>query len=322
MAMKERTWLWSLLVILLIAGSAYAGYLYLVPPRLPPQLLYGNGHIEGTEVRVSAEVVGKVVRSDLREGKTVNAGDTLVEIEAEELKRKREQAHAALAASRFTRQRIAAELQSARHHLGTAQRDFERYRALREKSAASAQQLEQAEDKLKEASGRVAVLEAQQKEAGARVKAAQESLRLIEIEIAKTKITAPIDGTITTKAVEAGEYVRPGQVIAVVVDLSKIELKVFVPEDEIGKVKLGDPARVKVDAYPTRSYAARVVRIDQHAQFTPRDIHMPRERVRMVFGITLAVRNDDRTLKPGMPADSWILWKRGAKWPDRLFVPQ
>ncbi len=319
---KKRIWLWSLLVILLIAGASYGGYLYLVPPQLPPQLLYGNGHIEGTEVRVSAEVVGKVAKSDLREGNSVKAGDTLIRVEATELKRRRDQASATLEAIKFTQQRISAQLQSARHHLATAQRDFERYQALREKNAASAHQLEQAEDKLKEAAARVAVLEAQQKEAGARVKAAREALRLIEIQLAKTTITAPIDGTITTKAIEPGEYVRPGQVVAVIVDLSKIELKVFVPEDQIGKVKLGDPARVKVDAYPTRSYTARVIRIDQRAQFTPRDIHMPRERVRMVFGVTLAVRNEDRTLKPGMPADSWILWKKSADWPDQLFVPQ
>lgn len=319
---RRRTWLWSLLVVLFIAAASYGVYLYLLPPRPPAQLLYGNGHIEGTEVRVSAEIVGKVAESSLREGKTVKAGDILVRVEATELKRRRDQAKANLEAIKFTRQRIAAELQSARHHRATARRDFERYKALREKNTASAQQLEQAEDKLKEAASRVAVLEAQQKEAGARVRAAKDALRLIEVQVAKTTIAAPIDGTITTKAVEAGEYVRPGQVVAVVVDLSKIEMKVFVPEDEIGKVKLGDPARVKVDAYPDRHYAAKVVRIDQRAQFTPRDIHMPRERVRMVFGVTLAVRNDDRTLKPGMPADSWILWKRGAKWPGRLFVPQ
>lgn len=237
----KRTWLWSLIVVLFIAGASYGVYLYLIPPRLPAQLLYGNGHVEGTEVRVSAEIVGRVAESALREGKTIKAGDVLIRVEADELTRKRDQASANLEAIRFTQQRIAAELQSARHHLATARRDFERYQALREKNTASAQQLEQAEDKLKEAAARVAVLKAQRKEAGARVKAAEEALRLIQIQLAKSTITAPIDGTITTKAVEPGEYVRPGQVVAVVVDLSKIELKVFVPEDAIGKVKLGDP---------------------------------------------------------------------------------
>ncbi len=80
-------------------------------------------------------------------------------------------------------------------------------------------------------------------------------------------------------------------------------------------------ARVKVDAFADRFFEARVARVDQRAQFTPRDIHMPEERVRMVFGVTLALENPQGVLKPGMPADAWILWKSGAAWPDRLFVP-
>jgi HlyD family secretion protein len=100
-----------------------------------------------------------------------------------------------------------------------------------------------------------------------------------------------------------------------------LELKVFIPEADIGRIKLGDQARVKTSAFPDRFYGARVSRVDQQAQFTPRDIHMPEERTRMVFGITLDVANPTGELKPGMPVDAWIRWKDGVGWPDKLVIP-
>jgi HlyD family secretion protein len=127
---------------------------------------------------------------------------------------------------------------------------------------------------------------------------------------------------VLVKAVEAGELVRPGQTAAVLVDLTRAELKIFIPEDDIGKVRLGAPARVRVDSFPDELFEGRVRKVDEWAQFTPRDIHMPEERVRMVFGVTLALENPDGRLKPGMPADAWILWRDGAEWPPRLVVPR
>jgi HlyD family secretion protein len=110
--------------------------------------------------------------------------------------------------------------------------------------------------------------------------------------------------------------------VAVLVDLGQVELRVFLAQHEIGKVRLGDPARVRVDAFPERNFEARIARVDQRAQFTPRDVHMPEERVTQVFGVTLALTNPDGLLKPGMVADAWILWQDGADWPDRLTVPR
>ena len=101
-----------------------------------------------------------------------------------------------------------------------------------------------------------------------------------------------------------------------------MDLRVFIPERDIGKVALGDPARVRVDAFPDRLFDASITRVDQRAQFTPRDIHMPEERVRLVFGVTLDLANPDGILKPGMPADAWILWRDDTPWPERLMVPR
>jgi HlyD family secretion protein len=81
---------------------------------------------------------------------------------------------------------------------------------------------------------------------------------------------------------------------------------VYIPEPQIGKIRLGDPARVYVDAFPGRPFAAKVQEINDQAEFTPKDVQTREERVKLVFAVKLAVENAGGVLKPGMPADGTI----------------
>ena len=152
--------------------------------------------------------------------------------------------------------------------------------------------------------------------------ATQRQVEWLRLQLEKTRILSPASATVLVKGIEPGELATPGQVVAVLVDLSRLELKVYIPERDIGQIRLGSPARVRVDAFPDRHFDATVTKLDQQAQFTPRDIHMPEERVRMVFGVTLAVENEDGVLKPGMPADAWLRVREEVAWPASLVVPR
>lgn len=317
----RASWTWTGLLLVAIAAGSYGLYAWLQPKQLPQQVIYGNGHIEGTDVRVATEVAGRVVESQIVEGRKVQRGDLLLRLDNAELELQKARAQAEVASLRSQRDASKAELRLWRHHRKTAERDLDRYRELEKTGAATTQRLEEAENAAKEAVGRVAALEAQVASFEARTTAAQRELDLVALKIQKSHVVAPINATVLVKAAEIGEFLQPGSTVAVLVDLSQITLKIFLPEAEIGKVKLGAAARVRVDAFPRRLFDARVERVDQQAQFTPRDIHMPQERTRMVFGVTLAVDNSDALLKPGMPADAWILWQPGAGWPTPLFVP-
>jgi HlyD family secretion protein len=317
----KRAWMVTPVFLLLLAAGSYGLYVYLTPLSLPDGLLYGNGHIEGTEVRVSSEVTGRVIESRLVEGKTVAAGDLLVRIDDTDARIQLNQSQAAQADLEQLRARQEAELVPLRHHLATAQTDLERYRSLKESGTASVQRLDQAENAFREAQRQVTALEGQIAATDALLDVARQRVGLARVQVGKAEIRSPIAGVILVKAIEAGEFAAPGKPVAVLVDLQSLELKVFVPEADIGRIKLGDQARVKTSAFPDRAYRARVSRVDQQAQFTPRDIHMPEERTRMVFGVTLDLANPTGELKPGMPADAWIRWKDGVGWPDKLVVP-
>lgn len=318
----QATWLKTGVALILIAVGSYTLYAYLRPDPLPQQVLYGNGRIEGTEIHIAAEIGGRVVEDKLMEGAAVEKDELLIALDRKVLDLQKAKAEAAIEAQRAEQRKLAAELETARHHLRIAVADLDRARQLEATETASPRSREQAENAFQEAKGNVAALEAAVGAAEAQIEASQQDVGLIEEKIADTRVTAPIHGTVMTKAVELGEVVQPGQVVATLVDLANVELKVYVPERDIGKVRLQTPARVAVDSFPERTFDARVASVDTQAQFTPRDIHMPSERVRTIFGVTLALDNPEGWLKPGMPADAWILWDPDADWPDRLFVPE
>ena len=310
------------MLLLALSAGSYGLYWYLQPEPLAESVLYGNGHIEGTEIKVAAEVAGRVLQIQMTEGEAVRSGYPLVRIDDTDFRIRLAQARAEETALQNEKTRLLEELRTVRHHVETAQNDVARYRELKNKGTIPPQRLEQAENAFEEAKGRQSSIDARLTETEAHIDAATQGIRLIQSQLDKTTIGAPIDGTVLVKAVEQGEYIAPGQTAAVLVDLTRLELTVFIPERDIGKVKLGNPARVMIDAFPLRYFDASVSRIDQSAQFTPREIHMPEERVRMVFGVTLSLLNLDGLLKPGMPADSWILWKESVDWPDSLVVPK
>ncbi|BAU49805.1 secretion protein HylD [Sulfurifustis variabilis] len=317
----RRTWLWTLVALLALAGLSYALFLWLSPPALPEGFLYGSGRIEATEVQVTAEVTGRVLESRLVEGRTVEANEVLARLDETDLRTRLKQAEANVAAAARAQERAAEQLRTWRHHLQTAQADLARYRKLRASGDVSAQMLDQAENRFREARGQVEALTAALAQAAARREAAAREVELLRSQLDKTVIRAPIAGTVLTKGIEVGELATPGRVIAVLADLAQLELKVYVPERELAKIRLGDPARVRVGAFPDRYFEARVARVDPRAQFTPKDVHMPDERARLVFGVMLALEGGEGHLKPGMPADAWIRWEPQAEWPERLVVP-
>jgi HlyD family secretion protein len=128
-------------------------------------------------------------------------------------------------------------------------------------------------------------------------------------------VKSPIDGRVLTRTVERGERVEPGTPLFTLVDLDRLYVKIYVPEPSIGKVALGQEARVYVDAYPGRAFPARVSRVSQEAEFTPKNVETREERVKLVFAVEVALaENPGGVLKPGMPADAAVRWQPDAPW--------
>ena len=142
--------------------------------------------------------------------------------------------------------------------------------------------------------------------AKAQVQAAQAALDLAEIQLQHTQLRSPFEGIITSRNLEPGEVVSPGREIISLADLSTVDLKVFVDETEIGKIKPGQEVEIKTDTFPDKVYQGHVSFISPTAEFTPKIIQTHKERVKLVYLVKIAIPNPDLELKSGMPADAWF----------------
>ena len=140
-------------------------------------------------------------------------------------------------------------------------------------------------------------------QAQAAVNTAQANLDLIDTQIAKLTISAPMDGVILTRNVEPGEFVQPGSVAFAMANLNELTITVYIPEDKYGNISIGQSATVTVDSFPGETFTAEVIHIADQAEFTPRNVQTVEGRSSTVYAIKLKVTDSDGKLKIGMPAD-------------------
>ncbi|KAF3889696.1 MULTISPECIES: HlyD family secretion protein [Nostocales] len=145
------------------------------------------------------------------------------------------------------------------------------------------------------------------------VKDAQATQAQVQANLNYLKINSPLAGSVITRSVEAGEVVAAGAPLVTIVNLDNLYLRGFIPEGEIGKVKIGQPSLVYLDTYPKQPLKATVTRIDPKASFTPENIYFKKDRVTQVFGVELTLKNSQGLAKPGMPADGRILEGQGGQ---------
>ncbi len=323
MALQAKN-LTRLVALGLFAAAAVSAGLYwmLKPQPLPAQVIYGSGRIEADEVRIAVEIPGRLLENAAVEGQNLTAGQLVARLDPNDYALQADRAAAQWTAAQRAAAQIVPQIGLARHHAETARTDLQRFESLSGEGAVSAREVDFQRNANRAAVDEMLTLQEQRARAGAEAEAASASLALARSQIGKTRILAPISGAVLERLVEPGEVLAPGQAVAVVANMSRVKLKLFVSERDLGKVRLGAVARLRVDAFPARFFDARVARIDAQAQFTPRDIHMEDERSRTVYGVTLEAANPDALLKPGMPADAWILWDKRAGWPVRLAVPE
>jgi multidrug efflux pump subunit AcrA (membrane-fusion protein) len=148
----------------------------------------------------------------------------------------------------------------------------------------------------------IAVVEAQLEQAEA-------SLNRLLSEQDELNIVAPVGGLVLELTIHEGELAASGATLLTLGDLDEVTLTVYVPEDQLGQVNVGQEAQVEVDSFPGQVFVGRVVAIANQAEFTPRNVQTKEERVNMVFAVDITIANPDHKVKPGVPADATIITK-------------
>ncbi len=316
-----------IVIIIIIIFLAGTGYFIGSRNKGDDNSLFLSGNVEVTESNIGFKLPGRISEMLVDEGSSVKQGDILARIDGTELS-------SVVAQNRAAVQEASARLQGLRE--GSRRQEVEQTRAnlsAREAELKRAEEDYQRADKLYK-NGAISkaqydtarsgydVLRAAQKSAAETLSLVMEGPRKDDIRIAErrldqvravlaaaetrfndTVIYAPMNGVVLRKNAEIGETVNQGTPVFTIGMLSNPWIKVYVKEDVIGRVKLGQKAQILVDSYKGKTYEGTVSFISSEAEFTPKTVQTPEERVKLVFAVKIRIRNENGELKPGMPAD-------------------
>lgn len=311
------------LILVLLSSSVWAYRYY---TGRAPTAIQASGTIEATTVEVSARAAGTLTKQSFEEGQKVSKDQLLAVLSRSDLLAQKERDAMSVLVAQANLQDLQSgartqELEEAgsnadiaKTNLDKAKRDFERAEALFKAGALSQDNLDQSRNNLAQKSSSLEVAQARLKllEAGSRPQkiaaAAAELernkavLQASQSVLADLQLFAPIGGTVLNRNYETGEYVQMGSSLGTIGDLEKMWIKVYIPTDDLPRIKLGQKVTFTVSGDPQRYYGT-VSHIADKGEFTPKTIQTPKERTNIVFAVKITFSNKEGRLKIGMPAD-------------------
>ena len=276
--MKKKVKL-IVIVTLAFAAGISATLIMLKSKNMNGKPIKVSGSIEGDDVRMSFRVNGQILELLTDEGKVIKKGDIVARLNTDELSKVKANALAALKAAQYDYE--------------LSKLDYTRAENLLKAGAISMQQRDTAKTKFDADRADVEQYKAQLELAGTRLDF--------------TNLISPLDGFVLVKSALAGEVVQPGTPVFTAVDLHNIWVTAYINETDLGRVKLNQETYVTTDTYLGKKYKGRISFVSSQAEFTPKFIQTQEERVKLVYRIKVRVDNTSLDLKPGMPADAFII---------------
>jgi HlyD family secretion protein len=274
--------------------------------RKPAPAFGGSGVLEATEITIGAKTAGVVDSMAAQEGDSVGRGDVLCILETDKLRLQKRQLAAGLEEVRLNIRNAERAAALAEDNFKAAGKKFDRIRALHDEASVSQQQFEDAETGFQAARTQYENSRTSLEALAAKQEQVRLQLELAESQLNDATIRSPLSGTVTQFYVDRGEIARPGGPVATVADLSRMWIKVYVKETELGRIRLNGEAALRIDSAPGREFVGRVSWISQKAEFTPKMVQTRDARSDLVYAVKVEVENPDGTLKIGMPADVTI----------------
>jgi HlyD family secretion protein len=330
-----------IIIVFLILFISVGVMVYIGQQANRSKELFYSGTIETTQSNLSFQVPGRVTKVNVREGQAVAVDQIIAELDRQEFESRYTQAQANLERAQKGKQQAEtvldvykktlpadvakanANVKSSKDTLKDAEKNYQRFEELFKKGVVTEKErdtlkltydvaknkLAESESALNLAQGNLSKMDAAKMDIEAAVPqigAAKASLTQAGIQLGYTRLKSPMNGVVTSRNIEPGETVTPGREVLTVSDLSRVDLKIFVDETEIGKVKPGQSVDVKVDTFPGKTYKGYVTFISPEGEFTPKIIQTKKERVKLVYLVKVSIDNPQYELKSGMPADAWL----------------
>lgn len=267
-----------------------------------------QGSFEATEVVVSAEAVGRILRFDVEEGMTVEAGEVIGEIDSLQLELQRRQLQAQQAALLASRPDIRAQAAALREQIAKQEQELERVRNLLRDGAATPKQRDDIEAQLRilqsQLTATLSTLSKSTVTIDGNAAVVEAQIAALDDRIARCRITSPIAGVVLAKYAEAGELAVVGKPLLKVADMEHLYLRAYFTSRQLASIRVGDRVTVTADfgGDERYDYEGRIAWLSPESEFTPKTIQTRDSRANLVYAVKIAVRNDGR-LKIGLAGE-------------------
>lgn len=320
----------SVIIALVVAvGAAAAGgwwwWSKTMADRLPDGIAGANGRIEVERYDVSTKLPGRVAEIRVKEGDLVDKGAVVAQMDITDLLAQRASSRASVARAGQGILKAKADVASAEANLALAEVQLKRAADLSEKAVSPQSLFDQRKAERDVAAATVNAAQAAVGDAGAAKDAAEAQLAIVQSFIDDMTLTAPVAGRVEYKLVDPGTVMAPGGKVATLLDLTDVTMTVFLPTRLVGRVGLGTPARIVLDAAPDWVIPATVTFVAAEAQFTPKTVETADERAKLMYRVK--VRVDPALLetwrdyvKAGLTGNAYVRVDPAAAWPARLEV--
>lgn len=330
-----------IIIVFIIFFIGVGSFVYFGQKNNQQKGLSYSGTIETTQAKLSFQVPGRIAQVSIQEGQPVTKNQIIAELDRAEFESRHDQAKANLDRAQKAKQQLETVLDISRRTLPAevarakanvtgvqdtlkdVEKNYKRYEELFSKGVVTEKErdsvklayevakskLTESESVLKLAQGNLTRIDAAKQDietAIAQINVNTAALNQASIQLSYTQLKSPMDGVVTSRNIEPGETVNAGREVITISDLSRVDLKIFVDETEIGKVKPNQKVEVRVDTFPGKSYMGYVSFISPEGEFTPKIIQTKKERVKLVYLVKVSIVNPDFELKAGMPADALL----------------
>ncbi len=323
MSISKPIWLVVLGVALMAGGAAY--YLTVMQKGLPDYIAVSNGRIEAQTIDIATRSGGRVLTIAAEEGGMVQAGDVLATLDLKHMAASLEGAQAQVRAALKQEEEAASGVKQAQSAHELAEKEYARSVQLVKEGAVSKSRNDQALDQKQTAQAAFAA-------AGQHLEAAKEAVQVARAEVERQTdlltdrdLRASRTGRVLYKLVEPGEVVPSGGKVITLLDLTDVYMTVFYPMEVAGRLRLGDEARIVLDAIPDIVIPATISYVSPEAQFTPRQVETRSEREKMTFRVKVRVpeallKQHLDAVKTGLPGVAYVRTQKDAAWPASLTV--
>ena len=267
----------------------------------------GYGNFEAVEITVSAENNGKLNQFSVEEGQTITKGEIVGVIDTIPLALKKQQLMVSKNIISSKSSGVLSQINVLKAQLKTAKISQNRIQNLLKENAGTQQQLDAINGQIDVIHQQISSVEIQNAPVINELKSIDVQISQLEDQLQKSIIKNPIDGTVLVKYAEPNEITSFGKPLYKIADLSTMQLKVYISENQLASIKIGQKVTVKIDSNKDlKNYEGSISWISSEAEFTPKIIQTKEERVNLVYAVKIDVINDG-SLKIGMPAEMWIL---------------